>query len=185
VPAAMMHLLEVTGINTLKQVVFHIGHHRHIIRRYEQVHHRLNTGPHSQLPSCLLAMQQLMIDLHQLATQTDHVQQDWLDKARQLLSEHLDKRLKTQQVAKTLNVSYASFRKRFTQATGSSPGQFRIRQRIQLAQEQLAGTQFPIADIAQNLGYPDVYSFSAQFARHTGTPPGQYRRQWQWDDAMA
>lgn len=182
VPAGVMHLLEVTGITTLKQIAFHIGNHPSIIRRYEQVHHRLTSGPHSQLPYCLLAMQQLMVDLHLLARNADLTEQSWLDRARQMLSRKLDQRIKTEQVADALNMTYANFRKQFTHAIGMSPGQFRIRQRIQQAQEQLAGTHTPIADIAQSLGYPDVYSFSAQFAKHAGMPPAQYRRQWQWDD---
>ena len=181
VPAAVIPLLEVTGIDPYKQISFHIGIHKQIMRRYEQVHRQLYNGKQSQLPNCLLAMQQLMIDLHQLAKSPDNAQQHWLELAKQQLGNALDQRIPTNQIAQSLGMSYANFRKKFTQATGNSPGQFRIRQRLQFAQEQLAGTQQSIADIAESLGYPDVYSFNAQFARHMGIPPGQYRKQWQWD----
>lgn len=185
VPAPVLRLLEVGGITTFKQIAFHIGHHRHIIRQFEQVHRRLNDGPRSQLPACMLAMQQLMIELHQLAQSPDNASEQWLNQARQLLSDQPHKRIAAQQVARKLNMRYANFRKRFTDATGISPGQYRIRQRLELAQEQLAGTPQSITQIARTLGYPDVYSFSAQFTRHIGMPPGQYRRQWQWESADA
>ncbi|MBN4061248.1 helix-turn-helix transcriptional regulator [bacterium AH-315-I18] len=129
-------------------------------------------------------MQQLMVYLHQLARQSPDHQENWLDQTRDLLSQHLDKRIKTQQVAEQVGMTYASFRKRFVDATGISPGQFRIRQRIQQAQEQLADTQLPIAKIAASLGYPDVYNFTAQFARYAGMPPGQYRKLWQWNSTI-
>jgi len=179
VPAAVIPLLEVVGIEPYKQITFHIGIHKQIIRRYEQVHRQLNSHKQSQLPNCLLAMQQLMVDLHQLAKSPDNSQQHWLEQAKRQLAHAIDQRIGTEQIAESLNMSYANFRKKFTQATGSSPGQFRIRHRLQLAQEQLIGTQQSIADIAESLGYPDVYSFNAQFTRHLGTPPGQYRKQWQ------
>lgn len=180
VPAAVMPLLQVVGIDPFKQVAFHIGIHKHIIKRYEQVQRLLYTGKQHQLPNCLLAMQQLMIDLHQMARNTDTMHSHWLDKAKMLLTQDANQRFETGNIAEQLGMSYANFRKQFTQLAGTSPGHFRIRQRLQIAQEQLAGTQKPIADIAQSLGYPDVYSFNAQFTRHVGMPPGKYRRQWQW-----
>ncbi|MFG0247336.1 MAG: helix-turn-helix domain-containing protein [Phycisphaeraceae bacterium JB051] len=183
VPAAVIPLLEVAGIDTIKPIVFHIGKHPQIIRRYEQVRRRLHDGPQSQLPYSMMAMQQLMIDMHQLAKSAGKDEEDhWLDRARQLLGQNLDQRIATENIADHLGMTYASFRKKFTQATGTSPGQYRIRLRLQQAQEQLAGSHLSIADIAQNLGYPDVYSFNTQFARHMGLPPGQYRKQWQWDN---
>jgi AraC-like DNA-binding protein len=128
----------------------------------------------------MMAMQQLMVDLHLMAKSPGNNSDDWLDHARELLANDIDERLATEVIAEQLGLTYASFRKKFTQVTGTSPGQYRIRLRLQQAQEQLAGSQTPIADIAQNLGYPDVYSFNTQFTRHIGMPPGQYRKQWQW-----
>jgi AraC-like DNA-binding protein len=180
VPAAVIPLLEVAGIDTIKPIVFHIGLHKHLIRRYEQVQRRLHEGIQSQLPYCMMAMQQLMVDLHLMAKSPGNNSDDWLDHARELLANDIDERLATEVIAEQLGLTYASFRKKFTQVTGTSPGQYRIRLRLQQAQEQLAGSQTPIADIAQNLGYPDVYSFNTQFTRHIGMPPGQYRKQWQW-----
>lgn len=181
VPSPVLDLLKIAGIKTVNQITFYIGKHRHINKRFERVQQQLHTGPHSQRPNCMMAMQQLMINLHQMAQHDSKNPASWLEEAQEQLSQKLDKRLKTQQVAETLNLSYAKFRKAFTQATGISPGQFRIRQRIEKAQEQLAGTSLSISKIADHLGYPDVYSFSAQFTRFSNMPPAQYRKQWQWE----
>ena len=181
VPAPVLQLLKVLHVPTLRTIAFHIGRPRLVIRRFEQVRKRLESGSRSQLDICLLAMQQLMIDLHRLARETSEDGSTWLDTAQLLLRENLNQRIKVDSIARHLNMSYTSFRTRFVTATGCSPGQYRIRHRIESAQEQLAGSSRPIAQIADHLGYPDVYSFSAQFSLYTGTSPGQYRRQWQWD----
>jgi AraC family transcriptional regulator of arabinose operon len=53
---------------------------------------------------------------------------------------------------------------------------FAIRQRVQRAQQLLRGSSMQISEIADALGYVDVYFFSRQFKQATGVSPSTYRR---------
>ncbi|ACQ81096.1 transcriptional regulator with PAS/PAC sensors, AraC family [Beutenbergia cavernae DSM 12333] len=57
-----------------------------------------------------------------------------------------------------------------------SPGQLVLRARIDHAAGLLAGTDTPIAEIAQASGFYDQAAFSRTFARLSGETPAQFRR---------
>jgi AraC-like DNA-binding protein len=57
-----------------------------------------------------------------------------------------------------------------------SPGAYRIRCRLEQAQELLVNTQAPLASIAERLGYYDEYPFANHFKRFNGISPGRFRR---------
>ena len=67
-----------------------------------------------------------------------------------------------------------TFRKKFTNAFGVSPVQYRIRHRITIAKKFLAAG-LPVGEIAISLGYPDIYSFTHQFTAVTGQSPTEFR----------
>ena len=59
---------------------------------------------------------------------------------------------------------------------GVSPGDYRIRRRIDRAQRLLMDPERQIKDIAAELGYPGPAAFSAQFNRFAGYSPNLFRR---------
>lgn len=70
---------------------------------------------------------------------------------------------------------YESFRKVFRRETGISPGQYRIRRRLDYSCELLNNTALSIAEIAEQLGYNSQYEYSAQFKKHFGLAPKFFR----------
>lgn len=64
------------------------------------------------------------------------------------------------------------FQKRF----GRSPIQHLIFLRMQRAKYLLVYTTWSIEQIAEQLGYNDVFNFSKRFKKSIGFPPGQYRK---------
>jgi len=70
---------------------------------------------------------------------------------------------------------YESFRKVFRRQTGISPGQYRIRRRLDHSCELLNNTTLSIAEIAETLGYNSQYEYSAQFKKHFGIAPNFFR----------
>lgn len=81
-----------------------------------------------------------------------------------------------QRMADSLHYSADHFSRLFMQATGQRPQDFLIGQRIAAAQAMLGFSSRPVAQIANLLGYCDVYHFCRQFKQKTGMTPLQMRR---------
>jgi AraC-like DNA-binding protein len=77
-------------------------------------------------------------------------------------------------VARAAGIPYDELRRRFKAATGSSPGAWRIRRRIDQARDLLS--RLTVQETAERLGYPDAFGFSRQFRRQTGIAPSEFQR---------
>ncbi|HYF49074.1 MAG TPA: AraC family transcriptional regulator [Planctomycetota bacterium] len=79
-------------------------------------------------------------------------------------------------IARREGMALSTLRRRFRQATGTALHTYALQCRVGEARRLLGETDFPIKEIAEQLGYSDVYFFSRQFAKMTGTTPAAYRR---------
>ncbi len=100
---------------------------------------------------------------------------DPLDRAAQLLQADLGQTRSAQDVAELLHLGYDSFRKNFKARYGTSPGQYRQRSKIDRARELLARNDMSVTEIAEALGYADIFTFSRQFRKSTGSSPTEFR----------
>ncbi|MBN1553788.1 MAG: AraC family transcriptional regulator [Phycisphaerae bacterium] len=57
-----------------------------------------------------------------------------------------------------------------------TPGEYIIQSRIQAAVQMLRFTTLSVTQIAERLGYGDIYAFSKQFRQRTGQSPMSYRK---------
>lgn len=87
-----------------------------------------------------------------------------------------EQRLPLPALARALGLSYERFRKVFRERMGMSPGEYRIRRRIDRARALLTSGAEPVKAIADTLGYPNPYAFSAQFKQVVGESPEAFRR---------
>lgn len=79
-------------------------------------------------------------------------------------------------LARQAGLSESRFRCLFRELTGCSVTRYQNRLRIQAAQDLLAGGQLAVGQVAEELGFRDVYYFSRLFKRFTGAPPTSARR---------
>lgn len=79
------------------------------------------------------------------------------------------------QMAREAGLSKVHFTRRFKRLTGESPNLYLMRRRIERASQLIQQSPFKIEEIAETLGYSDVYFFSRQFKRITGHPPSHLR----------
>lgn len=119
-------------------------------------------------------LQQLLADL--LATAGEHHYEsihhaDWLAHVRRLLEQGRS----AQQVAAAVHLSYAAFRKRFTQWAGVSPTRYQARRLIDRACELIHTGGLTDKQIAAELGFYDASHFSRRFKEVTGRSPRAYR----------
>ena len=80
-------------------------------------------------------------------------------------------------VAKSFNMSYSLFRKRFLMLTGKSPGKFRTLEIMKRACTQLSETNDSLALISEQLGFHDQFHFSQRFKKEIGISPSAFHRQ--------
>jgi len=101
----------------------------------------------------------------------------WLERSRQLLGDRQAAGWPAPQVvARSVGMNYENFRKRFVQLTGESPGRFQKRRRIDWACAALYQGGHSLKEIADELGFCDVFHFSKAFKQQTGVTPSDYRR---------
>ncbi len=79
-------------------------------------------------------------------------------------------------MAEFCNLSESRFRVVFKKATGMSPKHYLDQFKIGLAAEQLLTTHHPVSDIAEWLGYTDVFHFSRRFKSIIGCSPSLHRQ---------
>lgn len=82
-------------------------------------------------------------------------------------------------VAQRLGVSRSHFDREFTQQIGQAPKQFLINCKIIEARRYLESSHLRVGEIAEALGYKDIYFFSRQFKQMVGKSPIQYRKELQ------
>ncbi len=81
------------------------------------------------------------------------------------------------QLARSLRISYTTFRRSFKQQTGVSPAQFQNTILINRARDLLSATDLSVSEVAMKSGFDTVYYFSRLFTKKTGLTPSAYRTQ--------
>lgn len=99
----------------------------------------------------------------------------WLAGAMRGLTQTEGSHESLQSLARRLHVSPAHFRRLFKAHTGTSPKAFQLAQRINKAKELLTAGR-SIKDVAETLGFADVFHFMRLFRRITGQTAGQFSR---------
>ena len=86
-----------------------------------------------------------------------------------------DSDLSLSEIAAKCGVSDCYFRRLFQQYSGESPMSFRQRLRIERAKQLLlSDEQYTVSEVAQELGFSDVYHFSKTFKKYCGVSPMKY-----------
>ena len=99
-----------------------------------------------------------------------------LQQAVDYINTHLDRDLSLVQIAGVIHLSPTYFASLFKRATGISPHQYVIRQRVERAKLLLSQTDLMIADIAVQVGFSSQSHLTQQFKRLTSMTPKQIPR---------
>lgn len=104
-------------------------------------------------------------------------QDDWLNTACAMLSTtDTGEASHPVAVARKLGLSYETFRKKFREAVGISPGHYLLDSRIDRAAALLHQGRFTIKEIATQMNFCDEFYFSRCFKRRFGQSPRAFRR---------
>lgn len=94
--------------------------------------------------------------------------------AVEFISQNYNKNITNDTLANLTGMSTVYFRKLFTAAMGISPIAYTKQLRIEKAKEMLKSDYGSLSDLAQSLGYANLYDFSRDFKKHTGVAPSRY-----------
>lgn len=97
-------------------------------------------------------------------------------KAIRLLQSNLARQVSMAELAANCGMSRSHFDREFCRHVGMPPRRFQMQCRMAEARSLLEGTRLGIAEIAELLGYQDVYFFSRQFKQQSGVSPSAYRK---------
>ncbi len=164
--------LEVMGVLHRQSPVRSPGIVPGIVRELWRTTDALRTAAANDLPHFLVRLQGLLLSLlgpepHAAGADLD------VERACRLLAD--DPSADLSLVARDLGLTYDRFRKRFRERTGLSPGDYRLRRRLEHARTVLLSSDRPIQDLARDLGYANPFTFTALFRKHVGCSPKEYR----------
>lgn len=146
------------------------------VNQIYQIAEKMEKCQEIDLPSVLLEMSSFAFELLRRSKEmkVPSLHQEMIQKACSLLNKDFHKPLLLPEMAKSFHLSYERFRKIFKEVMGFSPGDYRIRNRIQYAQNLLVDRKKNVNEIANELGYPDAFTFSKQFKKIVGYSPEKF-----------
>ena len=98
-----------------------------------------------------------------------------LQKARSNIEQKLGGKLSLKELARTAAMSPEYFCREFKKVYNEPPMEMRNRLRINAAIKLIKYSDRPIKQIAEELGYSDIYHFSKAFKKQTNSSPGKFR----------
>lgn len=90
--------------------------------------------------------------------------------------EHLNKKLKLEEIATETGLSASHYSRLFQNRTGHPPIDYFIQLKIQRACRLLDNSGWMIADVAREMGFDDQFYFSRVFRKVMGMSPAGYRK---------
>lgn len=145
-------------------------------KAFPEVHER-NDPLQTNLDS-ICRIQELLAEIALFVSKGDLRQQQrqWVDRARDVLNRLHNHQWKLPLAAKTMDMPYDAFRKRFTKLAGMTPSQHVAIFRSELACRMLLESNLTLTEIADRLGYCDAFHFSKAFKKAVGNSPSAYRK---------
>lgn len=104
------------------------------------------------------------------------MQNVYVRKLREYIQAHYAESFETTEVESVCGLSYKYAGTLFKEETGQTIREYQRTLRLRKAKQLLKETDKPITDIAQLIGFSDVFYFSKVFRAEQGCPPSEYRR---------
>ena len=106
----------------------------------------------------------------------DDTEEDRLLKAKQYITENINKNITRTEVANYLYLSEEYFSRWFSKETGDSFKNYVLNQKIEYAKQLLENTGLTVGIIASKVGYDNFSYFSKMFKKKEGMTPQDYRQ---------
>ena len=125
--------------------------------------------------SCRIGIMQFYLQVVQSNAHADF-KDSYVIRATNYIHKNFKINFSGKDIAKYCSVSLSYLRSGFFKQTGQTIIEYRDSLRIAAAKEMLESKYFTITQIAQELGYCDVYHFSKTFRSYVGCPPTKWSK---------
>lgn len=92
------------------------------------------------------------------------------------IEQELPKKINLSELCEVAGLSRFHFLRKFHEANGLSPHQYILRRKIQKSCGMIKQKNLTLSEIADQIGFSDIHSFSKVFRRIMGFPPSQLRK---------
>ena len=120
-------------------------------------------------------LERLLLELHAVRTEP-RKRESWIDQVTRELNQNIWGGVDYPELARLCNMGESTLRRKFRQVTGTPLHSYFIQLKVGKARELLADSRITVKEIAEQLGYHDVYFFTRQFRTISGTTPAAYRK---------
>ncbi len=148
-----------------------------LLRLFEKLHRRFAAGNDPELAVAGLIVTELLFACYMRLIGGDDAA-PWdarLEKAKLAMEAAPGRRFDPSELAALAGLSEKYFRTRFKRQYGLTPAAWMTKVRMEYARFLLLEGGQSVKQIAEQLGYPDLYSFSKQFKQATGQSPLRWR----------
>jgi AraC-like DNA-binding protein len=175
-PSTFYNLFIEYNLFSPEQDVIEIGINMDVALSFDNFVEELESASEMDLPVIMAKIYQFLVHilLSRNTQKTKYLEE--LTLAAQMLENNLEEQVSLKEIAKLLNISYPHFRRLFQAYYQIPPGEYRIRKRIEKAQQLLRNRSLSIKEVALKFNYADLYTFSKQFKKYTGLSPRVFSR---------
>ncbi|MEK0315600.1 helix-turn-helix domain-containing protein [Cohnella sp. 56] len=144
----------------------------------QQLHRSWNeSGELQRLLATGLFYQFVYEQFRQLRLAEERYRPDLAEAVARYLRTHYRQSIAMDELAGSFHYSAHYLSRLFRRAYGCSPMTYLVRTRMNRAKELLAGTSMGIGEIAESVGYADMYYFNKLFKKQLGMTPVQFKMQ--------
>lgn len=174
-PAQFESVLHECGMISYETPVTDIGEHIHIAEGFHKFEQRLERAMENEFAAVMSEMFSFCCVLLSMSQEKrPHFSE--IMQAAEVLGRDFKAKVDIAELAKKCGMEQSNFRRLFSLYLNMSPAKYRSVRRLERVRSLLASPDHTIKEIAEETGYPDVYTFSHQFKHLTGISPGRYRK---------
>lgn len=128
-----------------------------------------------------LILQQLVVCILRLQYQKqlfagNNAQQERFSAVLYFIRQNLTSNIRVEELCRVAGMSKSQFYRQFTEATGMTPVQLILEERLRRAKDMLSGSDLSVKEVAYASGFNDPNYFNRIFKKIEGLTPGQFRR---------